>query len=86
VSNRRKLRGTSGRKLPRCADCHSITYAGTTRHGAAAIRVEHDPWCPAWRGITPSTVTAFARAEAGAGRTVIYCRDANPTQPKERSA
>jgi len=78
MSNRRKLKGAAGRPLPRCADCDSVTYASAIPGGAAAIRVEHDPWCPAWRGVIPSAVEAFAAAEAGTGRTVIYVRDGQP--------
>jgi hypothetical protein len=78
MSNRRKLKGASGRPLPRCADCQSVTYAAAIPDGAAVIRVEHDPSCPAWHGVTPNAVEAFARAEAGTGRTVIYARDGQP--------
>jgi hypothetical protein len=81
VSNRRKIKPASGRPLPRCADCHATTYTGTTTRGAAVLRVEHDPSCPAWHGITPNSVEAYAQAEAATGRTVVYCRDL--TLPKE---
>jgi hypothetical protein len=74
VSNRRKLKDASGRKLPRCADCNSVTYTGTMPDGAAIIHLDHDPWCPSWRGITPSTMEAFAIAEAATGSTVVYVK------------
>ncbi len=73
MSNRRKLRGASHAPLPRCADCHSTTYTGTIGT-APLVHVDHDPECPAWAGITPSTVQAWVTAEATAGRTVIYWR------------
>jgi len=77
VSNRRKikLRGASGQPLPECADCHSGTTVTVTGDGPVLIRLEHDPGCPSYLGVTPSVTEAFALAEARAGRTVIYARD-----------
>jgi hypothetical protein len=77
VSNRRKLKAAS-RPLPRCPDCDSVTYTGTMPDGAALIQVDHDPWCPSWRGITPSATERYALAEALDGRTVVYLRDRRP--------
>jgi hypothetical protein len=72
VSNRRKPRASRPR-LPRCADCHSTTYTGTIGTHPL-IHIDHDPHCPAFAGLTPSTVQAWVTAEASAGRTVIYWR------------
>jgi hypothetical protein len=46
--------------------------------GPVFIRLEHDPECPSWRGITPSATEAFAMAEARTGRTVVYVKDGPP--------
>jgi hypothetical protein len=75
VSNRHKLRGRSGQPVPECADCHSHTTVTIIEDGPVLIRLEHDPECPSWRGITPSATEAFALAEARTGRTVIYAKD-----------
>jgi hypothetical protein len=74
VSNRRKLRGASGKPLPECPDCHSETTVTVIEDGPVLIRLDHDPWCPSWHGITPSVTEAFALAEARTGRTVVYAK------------
>jgi hypothetical protein len=74
VSNRRKLRGASGKPLPECPDCDSETTVTAAADGPVIIRVDHDPSCPSWHGITPSATEAFAYAEAATGRTVIYAK------------
>ena len=78
MSNRRKLRGRSGQPLPECADCDSETTVTVVEDGPVFIRLEHDPECPSWRGITPSATEAFAMAEARTGRTVVYVKDGPP--------
>jgi hypothetical protein len=77
VSNRRKLRGRSGQPIPECPDCDSETTVTAIEDGPVIIRVDHDPGCPSWRGITPSATKRFAAAEAAIGRAVIYAKE-NP--------
>jgi hypothetical protein len=76
VNNRRKLklRGASGQPVPECADCDSNTTVTVIEDGPVLIRLDHDPECPSWRGVTPSVTEAFAYAEARTGRTVIYAK------------
>jgi hypothetical protein len=76
VSNRRKIKlcGRSGQPLPECADCDSDTTVTVIEDGPVFIRLDHDPSCPSWGGITPSVTEAFALAEAATGRTVVYAK------------
>ena len=75
MSNRRKLRGRSGQPVPECPDCDSNTIVAVIEDGPVLIRLEHDPECRSWHGITPSATEAFALAEARTGRTVLYAKD-----------
>jgi hypothetical protein len=73
VTNSRKikLRGASGQPLPECPDCNSHTTVTIIEDGPVLIRLEHDPGCPSYLGLTPSAAEAFAHAEAAVGRTVL---------------